>query len=292
MKKAKLIIPAIAILAVSGAASVTGTVAWFTAANSTDFNVSKITAVSLDSSLIATVDTDSALINCKAVTGGGVEATNNVTDASYDVEEDKLYRAAFDNPDLANNETFNDPDSYYGLTGLNPTFTTSDGKIVGYCVSWTEKFTSNVSGGNVDLYFSFENSTATCTNGLSGAYRLAAICGTHKFVWAPNTTATNIDYVTAAGEAGDDTEDKYVNTTEATVKGVKGDSVDNATYADGKTDARKNAGYLGEITEDGLSVKFVIWVEGMDPATVNKNVSGEFSSKLAFYGRNVDGYAA
>lgn len=81
MKKSKIIIPAAAILALSVGASVTGTVAWFTAARSVNVNVNNLAAIDTAGDLS---------VELKTVTNGGATvADHDVTltalrDASYD----------------------------------------------------------------------------------------------------------------------------------------------------------------------------------------------------------------
>ena len=98
MKKSKIIIPAAAILALSVGASVTGTVAWFTAARTVSFGVSNMavinTAGDLGVSLTAGIGTK--------ISSSSEESTTSVElsylrDASYDAIGDKAYVATLNN---------------------------------------------------------------------------------------------------------------------------------------------------------------------------------------------------
>ena len=81
MKKSKIIIPAAAILALSVGASVTGTVAWFTAARTASFTGNNLAVVNAAGDLKVTL---SAVTGCKVSTDRTSVDLTYLRDASFD----------------------------------------------------------------------------------------------------------------------------------------------------------------------------------------------------------------
>ena len=77
MKKSKIIIPAAAILALSVGASVTGTVAWFTAARSVNVNVNNLAAIDTAGDLTVELKT--------VAKGGATVKGHDVTLTAFDI---------------------------------------------------------------------------------------------------------------------------------------------------------------------------------------------------------------
>ena len=70
MKKSKIIIPAAAILALSVGASVTGTVAWFTASNRATVTANDLAVINAQGALTAT---NTAISGCSIESSGNVK---------------------------------------------------------------------------------------------------------------------------------------------------------------------------------------------------------------------------
>ncbi len=307
MKKTKIILPAIALLAVSGIASVTGTVAWFTAANTATFATGAITAVATDSNLSVNHIAASA-VNCS--TGNTITQTSNIYDSSFNAVTKEFYKAAFDTVTV---------DSSSHTTGKASTYylsTTGVANSSYYCVSWISEFTAPGTTNDYDVYFDFTTSTMKATDSnaanLQKAYRLYATevtattstgsgdsekvavetYGNHSFVWGYSATAADLTYVCKAGDAtASNATSKYDSTT--TPVGVAGTSTTKALSTQTKDAARSNAGYLGVIPADGkLMVQFVVYCEGTDSACISEYATQSISSSFTFYSRNVAGYTA
>ena len=91
-KKSAVVIPALARIAVTAAASVSGTVAWFTANRSVTVTGSNFNAVAQDGDL--SIELGNVLVGVVADgTTGSVKMADktSLTDASYDPDSSKLY---------------------------------------------------------------------------------------------------------------------------------------------------------------------------------------------------------
>lgn len=295
MKKAKLIIPAVALLAISGAASVTGTVAWFTSANTAVFGTSAITAVSVDSTL--SVQHVAGFINC-ADDSGTITQTNNITDSSFDATTatKDFYKATFNDVSGATTSAA----SYYkAVSGV--------ANAEAYVVSWISEF-SAPGGESYDLFFDFTSSTmnpsSSTAAALAPAYRLYAAevtltegtggaksfnaYGTESFVWGAK--ATTLDHVAKAGDAKAEGATVAYNAS-SNPTGVVGNTTTQASASATQATARANAGYLGNIPASGkLAVQFVIYCEGTDTACITTNQGQSITSSFHFYSRNIAGY--
>ena len=146
MKKSRIILPAIALLAVSGIASVTGTVAWFTANNSVSSTVTNITAINPEGQLRA--DVTAGVATELDSTGKNITVNKNLRDASVDLAssagEATVYRAVLD-----------DNQSWSAYVAIDNYRYTAD---VYYVATWSVTFTIGRSTGTYDFYFDAESS--------------------------------------------------------------------------------------------------------------------------------------
>ena len=306
MKKTKIILPAIALLAVSGIASVTGTVAWFTAANSVKFTTGSITAVAVDSTLSVTHIGGFVNAQTSGTEGTIIEQKKDIQDSSFNANEHIFYKAAFDDVTGSSSATEADATSYYKSKD-----SVAEADI--YCVSWISEFKTKNAEDDYDLFFDFTNSTMNAatpgSDKLQPAYRLYAAAVTTKtgdggsivldsyvkdgesFVWGAG--ATELKYVTKAGKATEEGILGEYKSTDTVTGVIGGGSTTKATAASKKDTAHGNAGYLGTIPHgDGLKIQFVIYCEGTDAACKTANAGQAIKGSFSFYSINVNGYTA
>ena len=223
MKKSKLIVPAaLAVMLLSTAASVTGTVAWFTANRAVSVDASEFEVTTTDGNLTV----EAAVLNNCYLDGKTIKvgsSTNNLatgaitpkklTDASVDVVPGASETAcgtvytkgeSFDKNDL--------PTSFSPVTAAN-NYNTDTTDVV-LCVSWSLTFTyefaqSSVTGDTAYLFFDIEKSamsqiesetdtenTADNKDLESGkGFRIGMASSEHAIVWADLETTNNCNYI-------------------------------------------------------------------------------------------------
>ena len=321
MKKSKIIIPALGMLLLSTAASVTGTVAWFTSmqtgrAEITSFAVTK-TGGSLATEFVAGVGTEltGSSPNYTGVALKGYSTTDNAND---DVT---LTHGSFNH---ATGSAYVPDDSLTQFTPVaEPTTgngyqwsvdgTSSVAGKVYYAVSWTINFKYTFSADTKDVYLYFDGSTtaqaqspapsttfthATNTAGTDASkntwkgFRLAMI-GAAKVIWAPGTSTAGDEQYQSNTAVGD-TKSSYAATN---AYAAAGSLIDAAGYAHIKAGAlpanpTQRADYLGTFTYSTatnnictLSVKCVAWFEGNDSNVVDSASLDQVSASLGFYTR-------
>lgn len=273
--KNKILIPALAILALTTTASVTSTVAWFTANRNVTVTANQFAAVAMDGSL--TVATAKG-VGMSDPTGTEIARTIGVngylTDGSYNVAAGKLFTdnpagptkyrelGALNNSDLTTNNPWH--------AGVNKT----DNKEVWYAVSWTSTFTYNFNN-TVDsqaLIFNLSSTFSDKTKANAG-FRIAMICGAKKLVWA-NDTVDSVVKDTGATE----TQTLVATNPSYTAK-------NDGVITTGDTE------YLGTFTtaSNTLEVTFVAWYEGTDAAVETENlITGTpITAEMKFYARTL-----
>ena len=304
MKKSRIIIPALGMLLLSTAASVSGTVAWFTSmqtgtADITSFAITK-TGGSLTTAQTAGAGT---ALSSQAITlATGV----NLTHGSYDHTTDKAY---YPN-DIATSCTgvARPTDSANYNTWALPG---TENKIF-FAVSWTITFSYEWGGSSnpVNLYFDGTVGTGatstftpqTLAGGTAAAsgkatyhgFRLAMV-GTKKVIWAPGTSTVS-DEVYQSGTAID-SQGIYAGSGDASVPNTyvaSGSIIDATGYAADKTSATpsaERADYLGTFTRSGsetstsLVVTCVAWYEGNDVNVMDGAELDKVTATLGFYTR-------
>ena len=290
MKKSRIIIPALAMIAFSVAASITGTVAWFTA-NRT---------AKIDAGTYAVVKTTSNL-NCSVDSGIGTTATDNLAGVTDVIAVNgKLTDGSFDH--AGTNKYIYAPDgtgtkvgSEYALasaTEANLTRgTTTGGDTIYTAVTWEVEFSlefGSAAGGNdIGLYLDLAHSkftpqgsaAASGQQDTSKGFRMAFVPkGTNAsngktHVFADLQTAANCKYVggePAVGTVLAGTETAYANY--IVIDSSSDAALNDAGYTESASATMPN--YFGKFafaadTTVTLTFDVVCWFEGTDPNIVN-----------------------
>lgn len=308
MKKSKIIVPALGIICLSTAASITGTVAWFTASRSAtitagDFAVTKTTN---NLSVVLTAGAGTS------VSGSAVSMLSGykLTDASFDHLTGRVY-----NPDEEGEKIKEFFDVSAAKTDSKNVRSSTDHvlSVATWNMAVTVEFGSV--SGNVALYLKTKgddssvvtvknNETPKTAKGFRMAFIPSATAdetnGATRRVWADLQTETQtVEQVTT-------TLIKHVNsitdnTHEDAINGVAYTDhylIDSAYSADLPEDSGDNAinqttaaarpDYLGtftwaENTRVTLNYTVVCWYEGTDPEVVNRSLKADYqtvSSKI------------
>ena len=291
MKKSRIIIPALAMIAFSVAASITGTVAWFTANRTAQ----------IDSGTYAVVKT-TANLDCSVDGGIGTTATDNAAGVTDTVAVDgKLTDGSFDHagshnyiysPDGSGTKVGNRY-TYSSATEENLTRgTTTDSKTIYTAVTWEIEFSLEFGAAvsnNVGLYLDLANSSfspagseaATGQQDTSKGFRMAFMPkGTNssngkKHVFADLQTAANCTYVggePAQGAALAGTETAYGNSDYVLIDSAATGALNEAGYTESASATMVN--YFGKFvfaanTTVTLAFDVICWFEGTDSNIVN-----------------------
>jgi len=289
MKKTKIILPAIALLAISGAASVTGTVAWFTAASRKSFELTNVVAVSTSGNLDVTF---SGASGCEVTTDGESIALKDLRDASVNLTATtpEVYTANFLDGAVNSYTKVEDPTVKAFSTKVNKI----DNVHVFYCAMFTGTFSlGGVASDSYALMFdgrkaysNLDSDTATVpteTN-VYKALRVGMIGADKTIVYAPwaGTTATYVKGTTTADTGTYNT----INITNVTT--AVADAQETATtIADNST--LLDAGIAGGTTS---AVKFYVWFEGSDSNCLSSAEGVSTAEKLVAKTLNLTFYAA
>ena len=292
MKKSRIIIPALAMIAFSVAASITGTVAWFTANRTAN----------VDAGTYAVVKT-TANLDCKVSDGVGTSTTDNAAGVTDVVAvEGKLTHGSFDHSAKYIMEPDNTGTKLAAKHSLSASTLaddllvgeTSDGDDIYTAVTFDLEFSMSFGSvsGDIGLYIDLANSVftpddsavASSKNDTAKGFRMAfvytgsvAANGTTR-VWADLEDASNCHYVpnsTAANAALPNPGTSY-----------SGDLIDNSTDANAtlgtgySSSATSMINYLGKFvfqanTTVKLNYTVVCWYEGTDPNIVNSTSAKE-----------------
>ncbi len=303
MKKSKIIIPALGMLLLSTAASVTGTVAWFTSvqtasASTTSFAVRKVGG---ELALVIKTAADGSQYGTgTAKSGDAVTLTGTnpaLCDASYDhVTAKKIYKA---NSSATSFSTLAAESNWV----VNGTDSNGDPMVTYYAVSWTFEFTYTFGGdtSDVNLYFDVANAllqgtqvtaaTGSHTETTYKGFRIAFITDSRTVVWAGGRDNADVDdlyYQTGTGTAN---KANYLDANSSTDQGtlITGDrnNIDLAAVAEDSTGSDDRADYIGTFTSAAstLSVKCIAWYEGNDENVVNGARMDTTTATMAFYTR-------
>ena len=319
MKKSRIIIPALGMLLLSTAASVTGTVAWFTSmqtgsAQITSFSVTK-TGGSLATEFVAGVGTELTGSNPAtgvALIGQSTQSTDDdvtLTHGSYNHATNSAY---VPDDSLTVFTPVAEPTSGNGYQWSVDGDEENAGKVY-YAVSWTINFKYTYSSDTKDVYLYFDGSTTaqsqtpvpsttfthstnTAGTGSENTYkgfRLAMI-GAAKVIWAPGTNVANDEKYQSNAAAGDQ-KSSYAATN---AYSADGSLIDAAGYSHCKAGAlpanpTQRADYLGTFqyaNKDAnnivtIAVKCVAWFEGNDSNVVDSASLDQVSATLGFYTR-------
>ena len=277
-KKSKIIVPALALITATTVASVTGTVAWFTATRSVTVTGSQFVATKLESKLNVsltkgvgtTVDTsDSSKIT--------MATKDKLTHGSYDAKaitsssEGELYVANIsDDGSTVNSYTSLGKES----AAVTNTATTTENSWIArsdntngniyYGVSWTMTFSLETATTNQTDYLLFDvagssfkdNSGKTTTT--ANGFRIAFMTGDKYLVVGGDNEKK---HVTGTSSESTNIFDNYVAITETT---TKASYITKSSDTDSLVSNTLCLGTVGTATSNSLIVKCVAWYEGED----------------------------
>ena len=183
MKKTKVIIPALGILLLSTAASVTGTVAWFSANAQVTATDMKVTAVS--SNLFLQIsNSDNASSNANKTSAAAVTAAADLAPADYKAI------AAADGTVTWGKTVSNDPAlvNYTAKEGLEDILSADLGNYV-----WSDSFNFWIIGSNgaTGANLKLENVTVSGTTDMQEALRVLVVGEDAAMLWHPNGASEN-----------------------------------------------------------------------------------------------------
>lgn len=308
VKKSKFVIlPALATLVLTGVASVTGTVAWFTASRD----------VSVSGSFIST-KTDSNL-SVTLANGTGTTASNDtisvqgkMTHGSYDaqagasgtlyvasLDDDKHVTAYLDKHSLNNNTTTTEAPESKTTYHWAAKYNTEASKCIWYGVSWTMKFTYAAFADGETNYLLFNPSDST----ISGIKASADESGTSTT--GDTYKGFRIALMTANKYLvlGGDSQVKHVTGTskESTGEYASANYEDlNASNKQGKLDDNAHDVVSGKYSfgtidgTTGVTITCVAWFEGEDVDSIvdkigdNDVVMSNVTASLNFYTRSIN----
>lgn len=287
LKKSAVVIPALARIAVTAAASVSGTVAWFTATHTVQATASNFNATYNDGNLELSVASVQATTGSKAVKALSIKDHDVTidkdilfTDASYNATADVLWSDQ-------EQDNGNDPtkfDTKGASTNASTGWVADLNSKTLYAVTWTYtfkyKFGTDVSK-DAKLAFDPSLSSMTCENdkefsGVSGGFRRAMTHGDTTIIYAPKS-ATIFTYITDE------------NGTTATYKNTcisSNDQKDNTAYELGTFGKPSSANSYS----NDLVVRVVAWFEGTDTThTITNATLASVSAQLGFNVAKVTG---
>ena len=323
IKKSAVVIPALARIAVTAAASVSGTVAWFTANRSVTVNASNFTAQSQNGDLTISLVDNSLLGVTKDTDAKSVTRNDNsfLTDASFDLTN--LYtKVRDDNGDVTGFQNLGaiKSDSTEGGTVFNSNWSANAGSNVTlfYAVSWTWNFTYTFTSDTTDmaLYFDLGASSFafteqkvndqtvdmngthqdTYTGNVSNGFRLAMVSGASKenepknIVWAPEgaNVKSHVNG-TAKDNKLDFLDSEFHADLDAEHYHKATDVLDKGATGDTQIADSNNAYcYLGRLTKakNSFNVVCTAWFEGTDATNViNSAQNVAVSATQKFYVR-------
>lgn len=287
LKKSAVVIPALARIAVTAAASVSGTVAWFTATHTVQATASNFNATYNDGNLELSVASVQAKGGNKAVKALNINEHDVAidkdilfTDASYNATADVLWS----DQEQDNGKDPTKFDTKGGSADASTGWVADLTSKTLYAVTWTYtfkyKFGTDVSK-NAKLAFDPSLSSMTCTDdntfsGVSGGFRRAMTCGDTTIIYAPKS-ATIFTYITDA------------KGTTATYKKTcisSNDQKDNTAYELGTFNRPSSANSYS----NDLAVRVVAWFEGTDTThTITNATLASVSAQLGFNVAKVTG---
>ncbi len=305
-KKSKIIVPALALITATTVASVTGTVAWFTASRAVIVTGSQFVATKLESKLNVTLTMGVGTSVDTTDTSKITMATNDkLTHGSYDAKaitntsEGNLYVAKIND----NGQTV---ESYTDLgtesNALKTTATTTENSWIArsdatngniyYGVSWTMTFSLETETTNQTDYLLFDvdgssftdksGKTTTTANG----FRIAFMTDKKCLVIGGDSEKKHVNGTGSSSTANFE-EANYEAITATTAKASDiTKSSDNDTLANNKL----CLGTIGTATANSLVVKCVAWYEGEDTYVKDKHNGttidmSKIEASLNFYTR-------
>ena len=285
MKKTRIIIPALAMIAFSVAASITGTVAWFTANRTVTINAGTYAVVKTSSDLSCAVAEGIGTQATNSGTTHGITVQGKLTDGSFDHAGTNKYIYA---PNLNGNKVASRTALASADAAALTRGTTTSSETIYTAVTWDVTFTVQFAyaEGDIGLFLDLSNSAFTAGSGSVGTndhdtskgFRMAFIpTGTNEsngvaHVFADLQEAAKCTYVggePAVNAALPDPATSYTGKTLIS-------SEDSGTLAEEYTAsaAANMNNYFGKFVyaanaSVNLQFKVVCWFEGTDPNIVN-----------------------
>jgi len=277
MKKTKIIIPALAAVCVSAAASVTGTVAWFSASKNAKIEINNVAVINPEGSLTASVnagynteknDAGNA-VSMKQVTGKteywklrdfSMQFATTGTGDTKTVSTKQGWKATGAG-NLSTDESWS---TTYDTVPADDGYVADSNSHIAYLATWD--LTLSVSGAPTDKYNINLDASSTISNQTSGqqldaifnGLRIAFVTDHDFFIWTPRTAkpANGFQYVNSSSIA-----------TRAAAPAYSADNI--ILYNSSKT--------LGKIgTGEDLNITCYMWLEGTDADVASsKLASGE-----------------
>ena len=281
-KKSSVIVPALARIAVTAAASVSGTVAWFTATRKVTGTMSNFQAEADGGDLTITT---AALMGTKPSDAQGVIVDGKLTHGSFDYAN--LYApvlldgevTAFTNKGGVANNTENAWLAY----------TKTDTTKVWYGVAWkwTISYAAVNSTDKIAVIIDQFTSGYDSANKTAGGFEIARTTGTNgiKLVYGNDDHAghvTNTDTTTGTGNFKTEVGSHYL--TKSTGYKKKADKQSEKSY-------KADEGYIATLdsTHSSVEVTCVAWYEGTDPVVVTSYLEGNpaITATFNFYSRSI-----
>lgn len=306
MKKSKIIVPALAVLLLSTAASVTGTVAWFTANRVFQTSITNFAVTSLDGELdcaftagVGTELADSAEVNTKDKNNKKIIVSDHYLLADSSLNGKQLWTNVGDaNADatgayqsIVADVTGADEEDLLAATNNYTTPSVYTEKVLwAYTFKMTFGYTYSADHTPVNVFFdndSAKSIVSKTAGGTPGAgqeatykgFRIAFICGSRTLIWADNQTATNVKQVTSTDASAAITAGGF----------IASDTEVPAKPADKAANQSSRVDYIGQIpyaaSDAHLDVYVVAWFEGTDPTVISSSTKDTVTASMGFYSR-------
>ncbi len=283
-KKSKIIVPALALITATTVASVTGTVAWFTA--------NRVATVTGSNFALSNNEGDLKITVTNPI---GVTATQNGESAvNIAVNNSVLLDASYDGTNIYTDN----PGGETTYKTVNAQYATNSNYY--YAFQWTMTFSVDVTNvaGTYDIFFNTNSTvTNTASKNTDSAFRMS-FKGSQSVVWAPNAawsseTGSELKYVSSTSATTN-----YTQAT-ATTHGIvcKSDTALQTLAYDKGTSNTSRGDYLGTATRPKsatdskyiatLAVTATVWYEGLDATVINDNLNAlsNITANLSFYAR-------
>ncbi len=306
-KKSKIIVPALALITATTVASVTGTVAWFTAARVATVNASTFETKALEANLLvkSTALVGTTASETTATASSTVTVNGAMTHGSYNAQASdgtfggELYVANIGEDSQVSSFSSHGNLAAAQTNATNPTAEThskwwagsytesGSSKYIWYGVAWKMDF-SSVHSADDTLSLFVDYKSCTFTDSQTGGttmqgLRIALMTGSTVRVLGGNSTETNHVKGTSSTEV-----EKFGSG----VYNYVGTSSQYTKAAD-KTDFSSNVGLLGAMkvdtskTNSTLTVTAVAWFEGEDGSIITgqNTVMSKVAASLSFYTR-------
>ena len=296
MKKSRIIAPALAVLTLSTAAAVTGTVAWYFAQSKVAISSSAVTSFNPEPGLKVTLTAGTG-------TTVGTASTTNTTqpatvthelmrDASVDMVNEKVYGANGTRSTIGTPEIL----SYRDVTANLKDGTWNDGgteKDYYFATTYSAKFElSKKMGKDYALYYDNIALQVTGGSAVQESLRIGFKAGSNYFVIAPfrqsnggayvnGTQKTDVaDYGTkvlygvqsTVTQTGNDTDGNPIYNV-VTGSGIQTNNLDGLGSTIADASKASYVGYLGDLNDDDtITATVYTWFEGSDASSLAARV--------------------